>query len=223
MPFISSTDESPSIKLLNRIGVFTSNENLKDSIKIMKKKILSLALAAITLASFNSMAQTPDNAAAQQTENVGTRGRDIKKGPKMQNPFEGLDLTDAQKDQLKALREKRAAERKARFEAMKQQKEAGDRKRMERKSFNDSTRMAERKKYLEEVKAIVGPDNYVIFLENFYMNNQQMPTGRPGKDFRSGDRDRRMDFNGAKMSKSDRKAAKADRKMAEEARKAEKA
>ena len=34
-------------------------------------------------------------------------------------------------------------------------------------------RRASKKAYLEEVKAIIGPDQYVVFLENFYLNGGQ--------------------------------------------------
>ena len=37
--------------------------------------------------------------------------------------------------------------------------------------------MAQKKQYLEDVKAIIGNDNYVLFLENFYLN----AGGRPGQ------------------------------------------
>ena len=46
--------------------------------------------------------------------------------------------------------------------------------RKEEKQRNDSARKADRqasrKAYLEEVKTIVGPDQYVLFLENMYVN-----------------------------------------------------
>ncbi|MDE5807005.1 MAG: hypothetical protein K2H76_02735, partial [Muribaculaceae bacterium] len=88
-----------------------------------------------------------------------------KEGKRMarKNPYEGLQLTDTQKQQLQQL----DANRKA---AREQQKMA----RKENKMRNDSLKMAERradkKSYLEEVKAIIGPDQYVVFLENFYIN-----------------------------------------------------
>ena len=58
-------------------------------------------------------------------------------------PFEGLNLTDKQKEQIKGLRTE--------------------------KSLNDSLRNKARADYLQNVKSILTPEQYVQFLENSYM------------------------------------------------------
>lgn len=136
----------------------------------MKKKIFGLAMIAISLAAFNGMAQSsaPDTKTCK--ENVCKEKADCKMkkdGKKMKEnkicAFEGLNLTDAQKAQLKELNSKRNEARKAQGEARKQEKQRND-------SAIMAQRKAEKKAYLEEVKAIIGPDQYVIFLENMVMN-----------------------------------------------------
>lgn len=124
----------------------------------MKKKILGLAAIAMSLIALPSVAQNKKNndGRKKQARIENTQcTKDFKKGDRATCIFEGLTLSDTQKDQLKQLNEKQLADRQR----------------------NDSTMRAERraskKAYLEEVKAIIGPDQYVVFLENFYLNGGQ--------------------------------------------------
>lgn len=118
------------------------------------------------------------------------------------NPFEGLTLSDTQKAQLQQLNAQRKADR---------QQMAQTRK--DNKQRNDSARIAERraakKSYLEQVKAIIGPDQYVVFLENMYVNGGAQGHG---KAFKKGDRSDKQGF--AKDRQSKDKRHKGDRKHA---------
>lgn len=129
----------------------------------MKKKILGLALIAMSCVTFSSMAQTPaaDNTSAKQENVKGKKG--ARQERKAINPFEGLNLTDAQQTQLQQLDAKRKAARREQAQARKENKQKKDSARM-------ADRRAAKKAYLEEVKAIVGPEQYVVFLENMYVN-----------------------------------------------------
>lgn len=139
----------------------------------MKKKILSLAIIAAAFNAFNGVAQTNDNNNAKAVCVAQQCGKPGKGCPKEACPFDGLNITDAQKAQLQQLNASRREARKAQAATQK-----ADRQR------NDSARMAQRradkKEYLEQVKAIIGPDQYVVFLENFYVNGggQQRPGGK---------------------------------------------
>ena len=150
----------------------------------MKKTVIGMALMAMALVGFNGMAQNTAQSGKAQVENV--KG---KKGGKMQarekkNPYEGLTLTDAQKSKLAELDSKRMADRKAKMEARKAEGKKADKKSMtdaERKAAKQAkmqARKAEKMEYLQEVKAIVGPEQYVVFLENMYVNGGQQGGGK---------------------------------------------
>lgn len=134
----------------------------------MKKKFLGVAFVCLSLVSFNSVAQNMcDQPQCQNQENCKP-AKDNKKHIARVNPFEGLSLTDSQKSQLKQLRETRSAAHKEQAKVNRNQKHHND-------SIRFADRKAAKKQYLEEVKAIVGPDNYVIFLENLVVNGNPSP------------------------------------------------
>lgn len=162
----------------------------------MKKKVLGIALIAMSFVAFGSMAQTAGTSASASQESVTGRKADKRSDRPKVNPYEGLNLTDAQKAQLQQLDAKRQADRQERVKADKTKKEA-------QKQQLREQRQAARKAYLEQVKAIVGPENYVTFLENQYMNGGN----RHGKHFA-----RHSDKGGKnKAGRSDRRRNKADR------------
>lgn len=132
----------------------------------MKKKILSLALVAMSFVTFSSMAQnTADatGAARNKKENVCTNPADCKQKRACVNPFEGINLTEAQQTKLQELSARQKAAREESAKARKDNKQRIDSTRM-------ADRRASRKSYLQEVKEIIGHDQYVVFLENFYVN-----------------------------------------------------
>lgn len=213
----------------------------------MKKRILGIAFMAMSLMAFNGMAQSTANSSndAAKTEQCkkdgskkccggekqkdgkkfGDRQKDGKKhGVKRggANPFEGLNLTEAQKSQLQQLDTKRKAEREKKMEAFKAEKEqmkankqAGkaDQKdlaaRKAEMQKNDSVRSAARvadmREYLVQVKEIIGPDNYVKFLENVYVQGGAKGT----KAIRQGQKGgKQMAHNKQGKSGKDRKQGK---------------
>ncbi len=88
-----------------------------------------------------------------------------------------MNLTEAQKSKLENLN---AARKKAHAEKVEAQKAA--------KRSNDSVRVNERRQmkldYLREVKEIIGPDNYVVFLENQVINQGGKPNNHKTKGMR---------------------------------------
>lgn len=181
----------------------------------MKKKVLGLALMAMALVGFNGIAQNPSQKNAQvcckaQAECVKANKELKKEAREKMNPYEGLTLTDAQKTKLAELDSKRMAARQAKMEARKA--EMKDQKGDKSKYNGDmKTRMDARKadkiEYLKEVKEIIGPDQYVVFLENMYVNDGGGNHG--GKAIRQG-KDGKQGMAHSKGMKGQRKGA--DRK-----------
>lgn len=140
----------------------------------MKKKIASLALIAMSLVAFPSMAE---NKAAKKADNTATTCAVAQCGDRPSRQaclFEGMNLTEAQQTQLQELNRQQREARKAKAEAFKKEAREAKKDLKEQKMQRDSVAMAERKAekkaYLEKVKAIIGADNYVTFLENYYIN-----------------------------------------------------
>lgn len=175
----------------------------------MKKKILGLAFIAMTLVAFNGMAQTPTNDNTVKQESVKGKKADKKGNRDQLNPFDGMNLTDAQKSQLQQLDSKRKAAREQQAQTRKENKQ-------QMKADMLAQRKASKKAYLEDVKAIIGPDNYVVFLENMYVNGggnrdgkSAISQGKYGKE--QGNRNGRGDKNGKRSNNpNNKRGAKAD-------------
>ena len=166
---------------------------------MMKKKILGLALIAMSLVAFTGAARTTtdtNTSAKEAKENVKGKKADRKECHAKVNPFEGLDLTDAQQAKIQQLDNKRKTERKEQMQARKEnkQRQSADRKEARRNA---------KKEYLKEVKEIIGSDKYVTFLENAYVNN-----GRhgDGKAFRQGKHNGKKGMARGKNVKSGRRS-----------------
>lgn len=175
----------------------------------MKKKILGIAMIAMSLVAFSGVAQNNkiensnekgkvENVKGKKGDKKGDRNFDKKdkkekcgfdkkekkgdrnyaKGErKDKNPFANMNLTDAQQQKLQQLNESRRVAREQKKMALKEEKQRND-------SIKKVERLADKKSYLEEVKAIIGPDQYVVFLENYYINgghNKGIKAMKPGQ------------------------------------------
>lgn len=131
----------------------------------MKKKVLSVAILAISMFSVPTFAD----------DNGSGTPRDC-----CDPSFSGITLTDAQKAALESLRPSRcgtAADRD------KDGRKATARQdvRTRSKAGRDSIGMASRKEYLGKVKEILTHDQYITFLENAYLNTPRAPKGHIGQ------------------------------------------
>lgn len=157
----------------------------------MKKTILGLAIIAMALVSPTTYAQNKTakkEKCSAQTEQVCKSAelqgqkKDCKKGCE----FEGLNLTDAQKQQLQAENQDYTTLKKSLYQNAKDcSKDQRDSLRGDvRKKANDL-----KKNHLNKIKTILTADQYVVFLENNYMNGSagnhavKAPGhGKPNKD-----------------------------------------
>ena len=128
----------------------------------MKKKLFTLALVALftASASVGVFAQNPTD--KEKSGNVENNTKREKRSV-APDPFAGLNISEAQRTKLDELNSRVASERKAEREAASAEKKARNRDQLK-------ARAEAKKKYLEEVKSILGNDKYVTFLENFYLN-----------------------------------------------------
>lgn len=162
----------------------------------MKKKILGMALIAASFMAFGANAQNNTNCrtvcpegnaqncpAPRAGECPASNYGDCRQGKQCDlGCFAGIELTETQKTQLKQLCETRRADRDKQRKAYREEKKRIDNSRRE-------ARQADRKAYLEQVKTILGPEKYVQFLENNYMNGNKdkvKAAKRPGRNFKHG-------------------------------------
>lgn len=143
----------------------------------MKMKFLGISLVAMSLVSFTSMAQSTTVSSGKKAATCQRvcKGAEEKCGKdrngSKHNPFEGLNLSSEQQTKLKALQEKRMAERKEKSEKAKASKQENVAKAdKESRQAAREARMAKRqeckKQFLADVKSILSPEQYVQFLEN---------------------------------------------------------
>lgn len=138
----------------------------------MKKLLVSAAVITVSLFGMNSFAQNPSKCEDPKAECPYQKNEC---GPQQCNGnakcFDGITLSDAQKAKIKALREKQTAEAKQRKEAAKQRMAAQDRKFRQ----NDSIRIAQKRQNLNDMKEILTPEQYVVYLENIVLTT---PNGK---------------------------------------------
>ena len=130
----------------------------------MKKTILSIAIIIGSLIGSSAIcAQTPaETPAAKET----TAARPA---PKAYKPFEGLNLSEKQMSDLKALSD-------AQREQLKQSNGPRDAAKLQQ----------DRKDNLYKIKEILTPEQYIQFLENCYLNPQTQRMGQGQRGMRQG-------------------------------------
>ena len=133
----------------------------------MKRTILSIAFVAVATLMLTAVANNNsanENLSQDKCKKERCDKNNIKRGKHhkvhMFNPFEGITLSDSQKEQLKA----KAVERKANREKM--MKNHSDENKKMRKQWSDM-----RKQHLEDLKIVLTPEQYVQYLENLALNS----------------------------------------------------
>lgn len=160
------------------------------------KKILVLATAAlISVTGMTAMAQT-DKTEKQCTKTEqctkdkkeckarkgdkarrgDKAGKDMRQGKGRKaslNNFEGVNLTDEQVVLIEQLNQNTAAADSARRVQAKEQKSTDRDQAMK-------ARKEAKRNYLNSVKSILTPEQYVVYLENIVVETPQQKAGRPG-------------------------------------------
>lgn len=133
----------------------------------MKKTIAAIAIAAITFGFSANAKSTDDKKCPKCTEGQECTHQECKaqcpEGTPC--PFEGIELTDAQKEKLQALGKQKA-------EAMKDKKEANSKDRKEAAAERREAMEKARREELAQIKEILTAEQYVQFLENSYLMQQ---------------------------------------------------
>lgn len=175
----------------------------------MRKTVLSIAIAAMALTSFGTMAQTPSTPTTPQAtccqqsdcnqqcpgEARGKKGTKGEIRMHKADPFAGINLTDAQKAKLQQLQEQRKTERDSQRAAARNGQNKGER----------PDRNAARKKYIEDVKSVLTPEQYVVFLENMATTVPAKPEQRAGHK-RHVKGDRKHDVKRGRVERNSRTA-----------------
>lgn len=140
----------------------------------MKKMILAAIVALSALGATTISAQNVGSSAkvlnAPKTERCENKGACCD-----DKAFEGINLTDAQKAQIKQIQ----ADCEKQCKAAKEEKKAAAQAAKE----NKKQKAAEnRRAYLAKIKNVLTPEQYTLFLENAFVNNGGRPDGpRPDK------------------------------------------
>ncbi len=139
----------------------------------LKFKTIGLAIIALSIAALPAMARDNNNTCKradrqEQCRRDGNFRKDCKRDKECLRGFEGINLTDAEKARIKQLNQKRDSLACKNREARKT-----DRKRTD--SIAAGRANDNRREYLEEVKAILGPERYVVYLENVFVNSNRRP------------------------------------------------
>lgn len=188
----------------------------------MKKVLVSALMAIALIASGTAYAQTQSDAttgATKQSECCQTAkgeksGKDFKKGGKQGkgikgsqatrpqfNPFDGVQLTDDQQQRLQVLQQGLGPvvldkEQQAKI---KENPNLTPEQKKQLKEERKARKLEAKKNYLNGVKEILTPEQYVIFLENVYLYSPQKD-GK-AKGFKSGKGKMKAGKDGARGQK----------------------
>lgn len=156
----------------------------------MKKKIMTIAIALSALCVLPSVAKNPDTnntnvpacEAGACNQGGQCRGDRADRQANRPNPFEGITLTPEQQSALSALEAQRPSRSQADSEARAQAREA---------------RKEARRNYLNQVKDVLTPDQYVTFLENIALQQGNHGNRHARQEMRQGNRQGRQELTQA--------------------------
>lgn len=161
----------------------------------MKKNFITAILLGASMLSFSAFAQAPKCDADCPKTECSKEKCVVPAGPlKNFNPFIGTTITPEQQAKIDALNKQRQEKMSAAREHSRQSRQ-----------MNDSVRRADKLDYFHQIRDIIGPDQYVIFLENIAVAQPQSRGVAPARD----------GAIRAKMDKGDKSKGNRDMKSAE--------
>ena len=135
----------------------------------MKKTVLALSLSILSVLGFSAMAQKqkPNEKCDKANKELCSKGKECKMAGKAKyNPFEGLNLTQAQEQKLAELNAQKPERREGQHPGKKEQMT------QEQRQAKMQARQDRSREYLAKVKAILTPEQYVSFLENVAVHKE---------------------------------------------------
>ncbi len=148
----------------------------------MNKKVLSVMMLCASLFTLSASAQNPKARSQNGPQAKCAVEATCNNAPQecCSVLFEGITLTDAQKSKIQDLQKARAEKRKA---VAAESKETAKAEKLKLREERDSARKADKRAYLDGMKQVLTPDQYVIFLENAYITPapQGPRMGAPGR------------------------------------------
>lgn len=193
----------------------------------MKKTFLSIVILASSIFAFaatNSTAKSPtttpteQSAPAKQVKEKKNGKKSERKGSATEGRrtgegrlFEGLNLTENQKERLAALKEKTRADRAAaKKDGKKDGKERSEKPAPEQREQMKAQKTSDRRAFIAGVKEILTPEQYITFLENNFSaggKDHKMHKAHNG-DRKKHDGNKRHDRKHAPSAKKDTKTDK---------------
>ena len=153
----------------------------------MKKTVFSfiVAFAAISAAGAYAQNQASGQNNKQQSECCQNKGSKKKADrPERFNPFDGVQLTEDQQQRLQSLRQGLGPQMPPKEKLSDEQKKnLTDAQKKQMKEERKAKKTQAKKDYLNGVKEILTPEQYVVFLENVYLYSpDQQKSGAPKHD-----------------------------------------
>lgn len=153
----------------------------------MKKILVSIAIISASILSTYAATDNKSNTDRQtRTECTCDGARQQKgkhgKGSRNMRAFEGINLTDAQKSQIEALRAEQRAQKeaamKARGENGQKKENLTDEQRQQMKAEKQAKRQQAMEAFNNKVKSILTPEQYAKYLDN----TKEMAAHKDSKD-----------------------------------------
>lgn len=173
----------------------------------MKKIFICMMLVGALLSGSSVYAQNPvEGTTGASVQKEKTQKKNERKGKKMDrpafNPFDGIQLTEDQQNRLQTLRKGLGPVElnKDQQAKIKENSNLSSEQKQQLKKERNAKRLETKKNYLNGVKEILTPEQYIVFLENVYLyspQDQGMKGQAPSK----------------KVMKSNKKTMKSDRKI----------